>query len=97
MTQHSTQASDTISGTSKQILNDRFGKRTTMVVTNTSSSAVAWLALGVAPAVVGEGIKLLPNAYFLDSNTTGYLCWNGAVQIVADDSGTVSLHETYED
>jgi hypothetical protein len=97
MTQHSTQTSQVTDTASIQALNDRFGRRTSYVITNTDTSAVVWIALGITPAVIGKGIKLLPNAYFLDSDTQGYRCWNGAVQLVSSATGSIATHETWED
>jgi hypothetical protein len=83
MTQHSTQTSQVTTTASIQALNDRFGRRTSYVITNTDTSAVVWIALGITPAVIGD--------------TQGYRCWNGAVQVVSSATGSIATHETWED
>jgi len=97
MTQHSSEYELTIGATSIVAMNDRFGKRVGYVITNTSAAATVWLKKGLLPAEAGIGIKLLPNAFYYESNGENFKCWNGPVSIIGTAAGTISVSETFED
>jgi len=86
-----------VSTTSLQVANDRYGKRTMLSITNTSAAAVITIAKGEVVAVAGAGIRLQPNNVYTESNDSGFRCWQGPIQIVADAAGTIGIVETFED
>jgi len=95
--QKTVNASASVSTTSAEILNKPNYLRKALIVTNTSSSAVVTLAKGDVAAVAGAGIRLQPNSSYIESTDSGFTCWQGAIQAVADGAGTVAIVETYEE
>lgn len=91
-------SSVTISGTTaRACLAVMIGyKRTQLIITNTSAAAVATITKGDQAAVAGAGIRLPPNGSYLESTDSGFNCWQGEVQVIADAAGTVAVVETLE-
>jgi type IV secretory pathway TrbD component len=71
-------------------------KRTQVIITNTSAAAVATVSKGSVAAVAGAGIRLPPNASYLESSDSGFRCWQGEIQVIADAAGTVAVVEQLE-
>ncbi len=71
-------------------------KRTQLIITNTSAAAVATIVKGNQAAVANAGIRLPPNGSYLESTDSGFMCWQGEVQVIADAAGTVAVVETLE-
>jgi len=71
-------------------------KRTQIIITNTSAAAVATIAKGLNPAVAGYGIRLPPNGSYLESTDSGFTCWQGEIQVIADVGGSVAVVEQLE-
>jgi len=91
-------ASVTVSATSTQALAKVMGgyKRTQIVITNTSATAVVTIAKGLVAAVAGSGIRLPPNGNYWESSDSGFTCWQEEVQVIADGAGTVAVVEQLE-
>jgi hypothetical protein len=87
-----------VSATSDQMCNVVQGgyKRTMVIITNTSATAVVTVALGDLAAVAGSGIRLPPNGNWWQSSDSGLTCWQGQIQAVADAAGTVGIVEQLE-
>jgi hypothetical protein len=83
--------------TSVEVLGNAWGKRTMFVITNTDAAAVVTICKGVAAAEADAGIRLLPSGYYFESNESGFECWQGPIQVIADAGGTVSVVETFRD
>ncbi len=83
----------TVQACSKVMLGYR---RAQLIITNTSAAAVATIALGDIAAVAGAGIRLPPNGSYLESTDSGFMCWQGAIQIIADAAGTAAVVERLE-
>jgi len=72
-------------------------KRTQLIVTNTSAAAVVTLCKADDQlAVAGAGIRLPPNGSYLESSDSGFTCWQGEVQAIADAAGTIAVVEQLE-
>ena len=97
--QISRSSSVTISGTSTQACSKVMGgfKRIQLIITNTSAAAVATLTKGLNPAVAGYGIRLPPNAAYLESSDNGFQCWQDEIQVIGDAAGTVAVVETLQE
>jgi len=91
-------SSVSVSATSAEACNLVQGgyKRTMVVITNTSATAVVTIALGDLAAVAGSGIRLPPNGYWWQSSDSGLTCWQGHIQAVADAAGTIAVVEQLE-
>jgi hypothetical protein len=96
--QYTANSSATIGATSSAILSERSGrlKRTQFIIINTSAAAVATITKGDQPAVANTGIILQPNASYLESTDSGFICWSGALQAIGTAAGTLSIVETFQ-
>lgn len=90
-------SSVSVSTTSTEALSTYNVKRKMFAITNTSTTAVITIAKGDVAAVAGAGIRLQPNGTYFESNDQGFVCWQGAIQVVADASGTIGVTETIGD
>ena len=71
--------------TSLEVADDllgRSGGRISIFIRNVSLNAVdiITLTLGTPASVPGAGFVLKPGDFFLDSNDSGYKCWQGTIQ-----------------
>lgn len=83
-----------VSSTSSEICPNRWGKRKSIIITNTSAAAKVTLAKGDFPATAGQGIgPLQPTATWAEGSDQQIKCWQGAIQAVSDVAGSVSISE----
>jgi len=68
-------------------------RRSQLIITNTSATAVVTIAFGTAAAVQGAGIRIPPNGSYLESTDGSFECWQDEVQVVSDAAGTVAVVE----
>jgi len=72
-------------------------RRTQLIITNTSTAAIVTLCKGDDQlAIAGAGIRLPPNGSYLESTDSGFQCWQGEIQAVADAAGTIAVVEQLE-
>lgn len=71
-------------------------RRQMLLITNTSATAVVTIVKGDVLAVAGAGIRLLPSASYVESTDSGFTCWQGAIQAVADAAGTIAIVEQFD-
>ena len=72
-------------------------KRTQLCITNTSAAAVVTICKGDEQlAVAGAGVRIPPNGAYFESSDSGFTCWQGEVQAIADAVGTVAVVEQLE-
>jgi len=70
--------------------------RTMLCITNTSPASIITVSKGDNPAVADQGIRLLPNGSYVESSDSGFMCWQGSIQGIADVAGTVAIVEQFE-
>jgi len=82
--------------TSGEILPDN-SKRIAIYVTNTGANTIT-ISKGVMPAVYGAGIILNPNGTWFETDSEGFLCWKGRIQVISAPAGvsTIAISETSE-
>jgi hypothetical protein len=87
----------TVTTTSTELTPSRLGlsRRTQLIVTNTSPTTLT-LYKGASAAVAGRGILLSQNQTYIESDDSGFKCWQGAIWAVASASSTVTMVETTE-
>ena len=87
--------------TSAQILPARSGalKRTQLIITSTSTGSIITIAKGNSPAISLQGITLRGDILqgYIESTDSGFTCWQGAIQAIADVAGNLSIVETFEE
>ena len=71
-------------------------RRSQFIITNTSAAAVVTIAKGEVSATAGAGIRLSPGSSYLESTDSGFMCWQGAVQAVADAAGTIAVVQSFQ-
>lgn len=72
-------------------------RRTGFLITNTTTgSDVVTIAKGDVAAIAGSGIILSPSLNYAESNSEGFLCWQGAVQVVSTGSHNIAVVETFD-
>lgn len=88
----------TIGATSATVLPERSGqmKRTQLIITANTVGVVVTIAKGDQPAVANYGIMLQPTGSFVEATDGGYICWQGAVQVIGSAAGTVSVVESFQ-
>jgi hypothetical protein len=65
--------------------------RTQLIIINTSASTTITLFKGDQAATQNMGIILKPAQALIESNDSGFLCWQGAMQAIGSDgNGTLS-------
>ena len=84
----------TTSATSKEIVHENMYRRA-IYLTNTSGAAIT-ISKGVAPAVLNEGIVLQLNCTWFETDSEGFGCWKGAIQVIGSGAGTLAISETSE-
>ena len=83
----------TISTTSVQVAPVRLTRRG-VYITNTSLVAIGYIKKGDTAAVAGSGIPLQPKGtWFEVDSSDSATCWRGAIQVVGDAAGTISISE----
>lgn len=90
-TNNSTFAATTASA---ELIPDRFGNRTVFAISNQTSGATVTITKGSTPAVAGSGIVLFYGQSYVESNDSGFQCWQGSIQVVASAAANVSVSET---
>jgi hypothetical protein len=87
----------TTGATSVQAVPSRSGnlRRTQIIITNTSAAAIVTIAKGDSAAVSSVGIRLNPGGIYGEADDGGYGCWQGAIQVISDVAGTVSVTEQF--
>ena len=90
----------TVVATSQQVLPDRSGAlvRTQLVITNTSINGTTKFTMMKGDSVVtaNQGIVIAAGSAYIESTDAGYLCWQGAVQLIGSDAnGTVAIVESF--
>jgi len=87
-----------VTATAAQLSNSRLGlpRRTSFSIIPLSAGVTVTVAKGDAPAVVNEGIVLIQNQAYIESDSDGYNCWQGAIQIVASGNGSVAVTEVFQ-
>lgn len=72
-------------------------KRVQLIITNTSAAAIVTLCKADDQlAVVGAGVRLPPNGAYFESSDSGFTCWQGEIQAIADAAGTIAVVEQLE-
>jgi len=91
-------SSSSVSATSTQVLPAVTGamQRSQFIITNTSAAAIVTIAKGEVSATAGAGIRLSPGSSYLESTDSGFKCWQGAVQAVADAAGTIAIVQSFQ-
>jgi hypothetical protein len=91
-------SSASVSATSTQVLPAVSGSlvRSQLIITNTSAAAVVTIAKGEISATAGAGIRITPGSSYLESTDSGFRCWQGSVQAVADAAGTVAIVQSFQ-
>ena len=69
--------------------------RSVIFIRNTSTGGqVITVCMGFEQAVANAGIVLEPGEVFCDSNSEGYICWQGVITAISDTSGgKLSIYE----
>jgi len=70
-------------------------ERVQIVITNVDTSDVVTITKGDTPAVALAGIILNPNVAYLESNDSGFQCWQGQIQGVSSATGNIAVVETF--
>lgn len=98
MGQHTQNTSITVSGTSGQILASAANyRRTAFAIIALTAGVTVTIAKGDVAAVANNGIVLAANQSYVESTSQEFLCWQGAIQVVASGAGSVALSEMFED
>ena len=84
-------------GTSSVTLAARKNARRAGFSLNNSGAVAATITLSHVAAVANEGIVLQPGDIYAQSNTEGYVCWQGDIQAISSGAGTtISIQEQME-
>lgn len=97
MGQQTTNKTVAVSTSSVPVLDLRTTRRKRFTIINTSATAVITIAYGDTPAVQNAGEVLQPGGYTNQSDDAGFDCWQGPVQVVASDVGSVAVVEQFRD
>jgi hypothetical protein len=68
-------------------------KRKAIFITNVSGASKT-IAKGDAPATTGAGIVLPAGATWFETDSEGFTCWRGAIQLYDAGAGTIGISET---
>jgi hypothetical protein len=68
-------------------------KRKSIFITNITG-ATKTICKGDVQGVANAGIVIQANATWFDSDSEGYSCWKGAIQIVDSGAGSIAISET---
>jgi hypothetical protein len=69
--------------------------RTAIYITCTSGNAIT-IVKGNVLAAAGAGIVIQPNSTWFETNSEGFACWKGDVQVIGTGAGTIAVSETIE-
>jgi len=96
--QGTSNSSANVTSTSSQIIKRVTGEleRTQIIISNTSDEAVITIAKGENPATANEGIVLLPKTTYFEATDGGYYCWQGEIQAISDENGTLAIVESFQ-
>lgn len=86
----------TTTTSSSQALDLATKRRTSVVFTNTSATAVITLAPGEAAAIAGSGIVLQPTQAYGQSDDSAFSTYQGKWQVVSTSSGTLAVNEQHK-
>lgn len=86
----------TVSITSLEVISKVNKKVLGFTITNTSSTAICYVAKGDMAAVVGRGLPIYPGQTMSEFSMPGAPSWQGAVQVIADAAGTIAISQTFE-
>jgi hypothetical protein len=71
-------------------------RRSQVIITNTSTTAVITISKGIVAAVAGSGIRIPPNGAYFESTDSGFMCWQDEIQVVSDVAGSCAVVEQLE-
>lgn len=83
----------TTGASSVQVLDENIHRIAYSITALTSAASVC---KGVAAAVANTGIVLQPNSTLTESDTENFMCWRGAIQVIAAAAGTVAISEVID-
>jgi hypothetical protein len=73
-------------------------KRSQFIICNTSTTQKITIVKKALNAVAGSGIVLNPSGSYGESTDSGFKCYQGAINSIADvDGATATITESFED
>lgn len=87
-----------VSATSTTVSTSRLNlpRRTSFFLVPLTAGVTVTVTKGDGAAVANAGIVLIQNQAYLESDSEGFLCWQGAIQAIASGNGSVAVVEVFE-
>jgi len=68
-------------------------RRTAIYITNLTGTAIT-IVKGNVAAAAGAGIVIQVNSTWFETDSEGFNCWKGTIQIIGTGAGTAGISET---
>lgn len=87
-----------VTATASTLSPTRLGRkaRSSFLITPLTAGVTVTISKSDEPAVANQGIVLIANQSYLESNADNFRCWQGALQVVASGNGSVAIVEVFE-
>jgi len=82
---------------SAEALPERAGRRLAFVITPVTAGVTIFIGKGPVAVATNTGIPVQVNQNYVESNSEGFQCWQGPIQILGSGAGTVAISETLRD
>lgn len=94
----STPRTVSVSTTSTELSPTRLGRtrRTSFLIVPLTAGVTVTITKGEQDAVANQGYVLTQNQPYVEATSEGFLCYQGALQVVASSAGSVSIVEVFE-
>lgn len=95
MMQITQQTAKTTGATTMEALPEN-NSRVALYITNTGGNTITIVKGRQSIAVAGQGIILQANGTWFETDSEGFRCWKGAVQVIGAGASTIAISETSE-